>query len=113
MFEAHDYQLLGNYLSVGALLFVLGVVGCVVRRSLPVMLLCIGLMLQGAILTLAGFSVFHGTWSGQVFVLCALVVSAMDASLGLAVIRVSQRERRAIDVTTPPFPDDSHRGAGR
>ena len=48
----NELSLLYNYLMVGAILFVLGLVGFITRRNMIVMFLCAEMMLQGVSLTL-------------------------------------------------------------
>ena len=87
-----DYHLLNNSLIVGALLFVLGTVGFLSRRSPVVMILAAGTLLQGVTLTLAAFGMFHGNWSGQILALSALAVAAAEVALVSALSATSVRE---------------------
>ena len=57
----NELSLLYNFLMVGAILFVLGLVGFLTRRNLIVMFLCAEMMLQGVSLSLIGFGRFHGS----------------------------------------------------
>jgi NADH-quinone oxidoreductase subunit K len=107
---------LNNYLIVGALLFVLGVVGFLTRRNLIVMFLCAELMLQGVSLTLVGFSGYHGTWAGQVFAIFSLALAAAEAGIALALFVVLFRRGDSLDVSLwqdlreadqPQVPDDA------
>ena len=55
-----------NYLIVGAVLFVLGMVGFLVRRNLIVMFLSAEMMLLGVGLNLVAFDRIHGGLDGQI-----------------------------------------------
>lgn len=99
----HDHHLLNGLLLTGALLFVLGAVGFVTRRSLAVMLLAVGVMFQGVIVTLVAFSIFHGLWTGHVFALFVLAVAVVEGicGWGLMLEFVHRRGTTDIDTTHP------------
>ncbi len=77
---------LGWYLGLAAALFVIGLVGVLVRRSLIVMFMSIELMLNSVNLTFVAFSRFHGTLDGQVIAFFVMVVAAAEVTVGLAII---------------------------
>ena len=64
-----------------------------------VMFLSVEMMLQGTALSLVGFGRYHGTWTGQVFTIVILTVSACEASIALALIVVLYNRRSSLDVT--------------
>src|SRR5262249_40500952 len=90
---------LQNYLVVGAVLFVLGMIGFLARRNLIVMFLCAEMMLQGVALNLAAFARFRGNLQGQSFILFILTVAACEAGMALALILTAFRSRRSLDVS--------------
>jgi NADH-quinone oxidoreductase subunit K len=65
-----------HYLAVGAVLFVLGMIGFLGRSNMIIMFLCAEMMLQGVALNLVAFARYHGNLQGQAFVLFILTVSA-------------------------------------
>jgi NADH-quinone oxidoreductase subunit K len=93
------FDLLCNYLLIGAALFALGMLGFLSRRNLIVMFLSAELMLQGTALSLVGFGRYHGNWTGVVFTIVILTVAACEAALALALILVLFRRRGTLDVT--------------
>jgi len=95
----HDFHLLNNSLIIGALLFALGAVGFVCRRNIVVMMLAIGMMLQGVMLTLTASGAFHGDVIGEVFSLFLLVVATLQGALTLAVFAVAKPPLRSLDVS--------------
>lgn len=97
--EAFTFDLLMNYLLVGAVLFVLGMVGFLARRNMIVMFLSAELMLQGTALTLVGFGRYHGNWTGQVLTIVILTVAACEAAIALALILVLYHRKSTLDVT--------------
>jgi NADH-quinone oxidoreductase subunit K len=99
MIEPFPFEQLINYLSVGAALFALGMIGFLARRNLIVMFLSAEMMLQGVALTLVAFGRYHGNWTGQVFTIVILTVAACEASIGLALILILFNRKSSLDVT--------------
>lgn len=93
------YEILRNFLLVGAGLMALGMLGFLSRRNLIVMFLSAEMMLQGTALTLVGFGRYHGNWTGQVFTIVILTVAACEASIALALILILYNRRSSLDVT--------------
>jgi NADH-quinone oxidoreductase subunit K len=92
-------DVLRDYLLVGAVLFVLGILGFLSRRNMIVMFLSAEMMLQGTALSLVGFGRYHGNWTGQIFTILILTVAACEASIALALIVVLYNRRSSLDVT--------------
>src|SRR3954449_11912328 len=97
--DPFTFEILRNYLLVGAALLAVGMVGFLARRNLIVMFLSAELMLQGTALTLVGFGRYYGNWTGQVFTIVILTVAACEASIALALILVLYNRRSSLDVT--------------
>jgi NADH-quinone oxidoreductase subunit K len=90
---------LGHYLSVGAILFTLGVFGIFLnRKNVIVILMSIELMLLAVNINFVAFSAFMGDLVGQVFALFVLTVAAAEAAIGLAIVVVYYRNRGSIAV---------------
>src|SRR5829696_5765189 len=90
---------LGHYLSVGAILFALSVIGIFLnRKNLIVLLMAIELMLLAVNLNFVAFSHFLGDMAGQVFVFFILTVAAAESVIGLAIMVVLYRNRATISV---------------
>jgi NADH-quinone oxidoreductase subunit K len=92
----------GWYLGLAAVLFAIGAVGVMVRRSVLVMFMCVELMLNAANLTFATFSLTLHDIGGQVLVFFVLVVAAAEVVVGLGLV-VAIFRRRASAVA-----DDLH-----
>src|SRR6516165_976002 len=97
--DPFTFEILRNYLLVGAALMVLGMIGFLARRNLIVMFLSAEMMLQGVALTLVGFGRYHGNWNGQIFTIVILTVAACEASIALALILILFNRRSSLDVT--------------
>ena len=89
---------LNAYLTVGALLFSIGVAGVVLRRNAIVVLMSIELMLNGANLTLVAFARFLNDMSGNVLVVFTLTVAAAEVAVGLAILVALSRVFPVVNV---------------
>ncbi|MFN7695868.1 MAG: NADH-quinone oxidoreductase subunit NuoK [Burkholderiales bacterium] len=90
---------LGHFLTLGALLFALSVIGIFMnRKNLIVLLMAIELMLLAVNMNFIAFSHFHGDMAGQVFVFFILTVAAAESAIGLAILVVLFRNRSSIRV---------------
>ena len=86
------------YQIVAAVIFMIGVMGVLVRRNVIVMFLCIELMLNGANLSLIAFSRQWGNLEGQLFVFMVITVAAVEVAVGLAIIISLVRNRDTVNV---------------
>ena len=83
---------------VGAVLFGLGVVGFLTRRNLIIMFLSTEVMFQGVLVNLVAMGLAHGgNLQGQVFGLFVLVIAAVEAGLGLAIVVMMYKRRGSLD----------------
>ncbi|WP_456315904.1 NADH-quinone oxidoreductase subunit NuoK [Plastoroseomonas hellenica] len=90
---------LGHYLTVGAILFVLGVFGIFLnRKNVIVILMSVELLLLAVNINLVGFSSVLNDLTGQVFAMFILTVAAAEAAIGLAIVVVYFRNRGSIEV---------------
>ena len=90
---------LGHYLTVGAILFTLGVFGIFLnRKNIIIILMSIELILLAVNINLVAFSTFIGDIVGQIFALFVLTVAAAEAAIGLAILVVFFRNRGSIAV---------------
>ena len=90
---------LGHYLTVGAILFALGIFGIFLnRKNVIIILMSIELMLLAVNINFVAFSSFLGDLVGQVFAMFVLTVAAAEAAIGLAILVVYFRNRGTIAV---------------
>ena len=90
---------LGHYLTLGAIIFSIGIMGLFLnRKNIIVILMSIELMLLSVNINLVAFSIFLGDLTGQVFALFILTVAAAEAAIGLAIIVVYYRNSGSIRV---------------
>ena len=90
---------LGHYLTLGAIIFTIGVIGIFLnRKNVIVILMSIELILLAVNINLVSFSIFLQDLSGQIFTLFILTVAAAEAAIGLAIIVVYYRNAGTIRV---------------
>ena len=88
-----------HYLTVGAVLFVIGVLGIFLnRKNVIVILMAIELILLSVNINLVAFSAFMQDLVGQIFAMLVLTVAAAEAAIGLAILVIYFRGRGSIAV---------------
>ena len=87
---------LAHYLFVSAVMFVIGLVGFLIRRNLIVMFLCTELMFQAAGIALVAFGRYHLDFTGQTFVIFVLTVAAAEAAMALALVVLLFRRKESL-----------------
>jgi len=88
-----------HYLTVGAILFVLGVLGIFLnRKNVIVILMAIELILLSVNINLVSFSAFMQDLVGQIFAMLVLTVAAAEAAIGLAILVIYFRGQGSIAV---------------
>ncbi|MEK9945280.1 MAG: NADH-quinone oxidoreductase subunit NuoK [Alphaproteobacteria bacterium] len=89
----------GHYLTVGAILFTIGVFGIFLnRKNVIIILMSVELILLAVNVNLVGFSAHLNDLVGQVFAMFVLTVAAAEAAIGLAILVVYFRNRGTIEV---------------
>ena len=82
------------YLTLAAVVFVIGFFGVMTRRNTVGILLGIELMLNAVNINLVAFSRFHGETLGMVFTLFAICITVAEVAVGLALVILLFRLRR-------------------
>ena len=86
------------YLGLSVLMFVIGIVGVLVRRNAIVIFMCLELMFNAANLAFITFASFYNTLDGQIFVFFVIAVAAAEVAVGLALMVAIFRSKHSIDV---------------
>lgn len=87
-----------HFLYLASALFVIGLLGVMLRRNVLIVLMSIELMLNGANIALVAFSRFHGNLDGQVLAMFTIAVAAAEAAVGLAIVVSIFRSRTGTDI---------------
>ncbi|OIQ81888.1 NADH-quinone oxidoreductase subunit K [mine drainage metagenome] len=90
---------LAQYLTVAAVLFVIGIFGIFLnRKNVIVILMSVELILLAVNINFVAFSSFMHDLVGQVFTMFVLTVAAAEAAIGLAILVSFFRARGSIEV---------------
>jgi NADH-quinone oxidoreductase subunit K len=89
---------LSYYVILSLIVFIIGVIGVLIRRNIIVLLLSIELMLNAANINFVAFSHYLKTLTGQVFVFFVLTVAAAEVVVGLAIIIALYRGKATVNV---------------
>jgi len=89
---------LNYYLILSGILFLIGVIGVLVRRNAIIIFMSIELMLNAVNLTFIAFSRYLNSIDGQVFVIMVMAVAAAEVVVGLALIIAVFRIKETINV---------------
>ena len=74
------------YIILSAVVFSIGVLGFLLRRNLIMVFLSIELMLNSINISLAAFSHYLQSITGQIMVFLVIAVAAAEAAIGLAIL---------------------------
>ena len=90
---------LGHFLSLGAILFALAIIGIFLnRKNLIILLMAIELMLLAVNMNFVAFSYYLGDMRGHIFVFFILTVAAAESAIGLAILVQLFRNKSNINV---------------
>ena len=87
-----------HYMVLSAALFMIGVIGVMVRRNIIVILMSIELMLNAVNINLVAFSSLWQNAVGQVFVIFVICVAAAEAAVGLGIILAFYRNKETVNI---------------
>ncbi len=89
---------LDHYLYLSAMLFVLGMIGVLMRRNVIVILMSIELMLNAVNITFIAFSRYADNVNGQVMVFFVMTIAAAEAAVGLALAVTIFKKFREVNI---------------
>ncbi|MCB0044405.1 MAG: NADH-quinone oxidoreductase subunit NuoK [Caldilineaceae bacterium] len=87
------------YLILSAVLFTIGAVGVLTRRSILIIFMCVELMLNSVNLTLVAAARQWGNFNGHIFVFMIMAVAAAEVAVGLAILISHYRLTGSTDVS--------------
>lgn len=85
------------YLVLSAVLFVIGILGVMVKRNSLVIFMSLELMFNAANLAFVTFARMFGDMQGQLFVFFVMTVAAAEVAIGLALMVEIFRTKHSID----------------
>lgn len=86
------------FLGLSAIMFVIGIVGVLVRRNAIIIFMSLELMFNAANLAFVAFASAYQALNGQLFVFFVMTVAAAEVAVGLALMVAIFRSRKSIDV---------------
>jgi NADH-quinone oxidoreductase subunit K len=87
-----------HYMVLSATLFMIGVIGVLVRRNIIIIFMSIELMLNAVNVNLVAFSYQWQHVTGQVFALFVIAVAAAEAVVGLGIILALYRNKETVNI---------------
>ncbi len=89
---------LSHYLLLSATLFVIGVVGVLVRRNVIIVFMSIEVMLNAVNISLIAFDKYLNQHDGQIFSFMVMCVAAAEVSVGLAIVIALFRNKPSVNL---------------
>src|SRR6185369_10385389 len=86
------------FVMLSMVLFVLGVMGVLLRRNAILVFMSVELMLNAANLALVAFARKWGGVDGHLFVFFVITVAAAEVAVGLALIVAIFRSKKSINI---------------
>lgn len=84
-------------LSFSAIIFVIGLMGIVLRRNILIILMCVELMLNAVNIAFVSFSQTFHDLGGQMASFFIIVVAAAESAVGLGLVIAMFRTIRSVD----------------
>ena len=91
---------LEHFLTVSAILFVIGMLGVLTRRNVLLIFMSVEMMLNAVNLSLIAFGRYLDSMVGQVFAVFVITIAAAEAAIGLGLILVLARRQDTVDVAS-------------
>jgi NADH-quinone oxidoreductase subunit K len=86
------------FVVLSAVLFIMGVLGVLVRRNAIMIFMSVELMLNAANLSLVAFAQQWNNMGGQLIVFFVITIAAAEVAVGLALIVAIFRTKKSIDI---------------
>src|SRR5436309_9126106 len=87
-----------HYMLLSAALFMIGVIGVMVRRNIIIIFMSIELILNAVNINLVAFSNQLQNLVGQVFAIFVIAVAAAEAAVGLGIILAFYRNKETVNI---------------
>jgi NADH-quinone oxidoreductase subunit K len=87
-----------HYMLLSAALFIIGVIGVMVRRNIIIIFMSIELILNAVNINLVAYSAQLQNAVGQVFAIFVIAVAAAEAAVGLGIILAFYRNKETVNI---------------
>ncbi|MEM7645610.1 MAG: NADH-quinone oxidoreductase subunit NuoK [Pseudomonadota bacterium] len=89
---------LGHYLFVSGALFIMGLLGVLLRKNILVILMSIELMLNAVNLAFVTFGYYLNDPNGAVITLFVIAIAAAEAAVGLALVVMLFKKYKEVNI---------------
>lgn len=89
---------LNHYLYLSAMLFIVGMLGVLLRRNVIVILMSIELMLNAVNISFIAFSRYTDNLNGHIMVFFVMTIAAAEAAVGLALAVTIFKKFREVNI---------------
>jgi len=89
---------LNHLLILGSVVFLIGILGVLIRRNIIIILMSIELILNGVNIILIAFSYYLNSIKGQLFALFIITVAVAEAALCFGLIVAFMRNKDTFDI---------------
>ena len=86
------------YILLSAVLFGIGVLGFLIRRSIIMMLISIEIMLNAVNISFVAFNHYLQDVRGQIFVFFVIAVAASEVAIGLALVIALFKNKPTVNI---------------
>ena len=86
------------YVALGAVLFVIGAAGILLRRNILIVLMSLELMLNSVNINLVAFSHFLGDLRGQIIAIFVIAITAAEVAIALGILVALVRNKPTLEV---------------
>lgn len=86
------------YLALAVIMFIIGIIGVLIRRNALVVFMSLELMFNAANLVFVAYSRQYGALNGQISVFFVMTVAAAEVAIGLALMVAIFRTKKTIDI---------------
>jgi NADH-quinone oxidoreductase subunit K len=86
------------YISLSAILFIIGLCGVLRRRNVLIVLMCLELMLSAVNINLVAFSYFLADLGGQIFAIFVITITAAEVAVALAIVIALVRHKNTLKI---------------
>ena len=87
-----------HYMLLSAALFIIGVLGVMLRRNIIIIFMSIELILNAVNINLVALSYQLQNGIGQVFAIFVIAVAAAEAAVGLGIILAFYRNKETVNI---------------
>ena len=87
-----------HYMLLSVALFIIGVIGVMVRRNIIIIFMSIELILNAVNINLIALSAQLRNLNGQVFAIFVIAVAAAEAAVGLGIILAFYRNKETVNI---------------